>query len=229
MMTRKELDRLYKELWRGNEEAFIFLLEYFIPFAKYGFEIIEKRGESKLLIRPMVYHSDILNVKLTITHNFEQYQGLGSIDFKYARLSSFNKVNTGSCRKWINFKVDSWLHYYLLGIPAREIPKEIPGSPLPPVKTAFKKRLETDMKLKVLHLRRDGFEPAYSAAFEAFCWEYYGERFFRLFWSESQNKRDALGRYAYEYYRLHYPAKALKREKEWEEMYGIIPLWKICL
>lgn len=229
MMTRKELDRLYEELWRGNENAFTFLLEHFIPFAKYEFELIEKRGDDKKPIRSMVYRSRLVNIKLTITDDFEQYRGLGSINFTYERLVSSNNINASSCRKWINFRLDSWLHYYLSGIPVQETPQETPQSLLPPVKRAFKNRLEADEKLKVLQLRRDGFEPAYAVAFEAFCLEYYGERFFRLFRPENQIERDALGQYAYEYYLLHYPAEALEKEKEWEKMYRIIPLWRICL
>ena len=222
MMTREELKRIYDELWRGNEDAFVFLLEYFIPFSRYRFELVRKEEGTQRLIRPMVYHSPY--IKLRITHDFEQYRGVGGILFMYERISTPAHADLKNCKIWVvsEVKRTPWLHYYLSGIQ----PQDTQPRPPLPVEEAFKRRMETDEKLRGLQLRSDGFEPAYAAAFEAFCWEYYGERFFRLFRPENQAERDALARYVYEYYRVHYSAEAIK---EWEENPHMPPPWKICL
>ena len=223
MMTRKDLDRLYEALWRGSEKAFIFLLEYFMPFSKYGFTLVNILREFGRWLPPLVYRSRF--VELRVIQDLEQYYGLGSVLFEYGRIRKKEKEPKG-CKKSIitDIKRNRWLHYFLSDTPLQDT-QFYPA--LLPVEVAFRAKLEKDKNLKALALRDDGFEPAYAVAFEAFCWEYYGERFFRLFRPENQAERDMLAQYAYEYYRLHYSAETLK---EWEEKYGgTSPWWKICL
>ena len=78
-------------------------------------------------------------------------------------------------------------------------------------------------------LRKDGFEPAYAEIFEVCWWEYYGERFFCLFRPENQAERDALARYAYEYYRANYSEEVIRKWEEEEKKHKRVPPWKICL
>jgi hypothetical protein len=225
MMTRKELDRLYEALWRGNEEAFIFLLEYFMPFSKYGFTLVNILREFGRWLPPFVYRSRF--VELRVIQDLEQYYGLGSVLFEYGRIRK-NKEGPKGCKKSIitDIKRNKWLHYFLSDTPIQDT-QFYPA--LLPVEVAFRAKLEKDKNLKALALRDDGFEPAYAVAFEAFCWEYYGERFFRLFRPENQAERDMLAQYAYEYYRLRYSAEILKEWEKWEKEYGEIAPWKICL
>lgn len=231
MMTREDLDRLYEALWRGSEEAFILLLEYFMPFSEYGFKLVDRQRASGQLLPSLVYRSRF--IELRVIHDFEQYQGLGSILFEYKRVKK-SKESTKGCKESIitDIRINTWLHYFLSDIPPQNTqlyPAWPPDFILLPVQAAFKAKLKKDKRLKALALRNDGFEPTYAVAFEAFCWEYYGERFFRLFQPGNQVEREMLAQYAYEYHRLHYSSKTIKKWEEWEKKHGIIPPWKICL
>ena len=231
MMTREDLDHLYGKLWAGSDEAFIVLLEYFMPFAEYGFKLVDEQGNDEHLIHSIVYSSRF--IELTIIRDFEQYQGLGSILFEYKRIRNAGEGKK-RCKKSImtDIRRNTWLHYFLSDILPQNTqlyPVWPPDLTLLPVEEAFKSRLKKDERLKALELRSDGFEPAYTAAFEAFCWEYYGEHFFRLFRPENQAERDALARYAYEYYRANLSAEAIRKWEEDEKRHKSVPPWKICL
>jgi hypothetical protein len=185
-------------------------------------------GEEKYKGRTvaLVYRSS--HIRLRISPDLEQHKGVGTLDFFYYRsatpkaISRNNLIKQG-CRPWISTRHESELFYFLEQIPA-ETTKYIRFSELP-VKKAFEKLRSTSEQLSML--RSDGFEPAYAAAFEAFCWEYYGERFFRLFRPENQAERDALRQYLYEYYKANYSADAIKRWEENRE--HLLPPWEICL
>ncbi len=124
-------------------------------------------------------------------------------------------------------------HSFLDAIPVENAPKQF--SELPVFKS-FEQKKEADEFLSLLSAR----EPAYGAAFEAFCWEYYGDRFWGLFNEENQSIRDDLALYAYKYYKLNYPREAFEEMEKTEyirprEKDGKIigcpspPPWKLCL
>ena len=146
MMTRKELDRLYEALWRGSEEAFIFLLEYFMPFSKYGFTLVNILREFGRWLPPLVYRSRF--VELRVIQDLEQYQGLGGVQFEYERIRKKEEEPKG-CKKSImtDIKRNKWLHYFLSDTPLQDT-QFYPA--LLPVEVAFRAKLEEDKNLKAL-------------------------------------------------------------------------------
>ena len=225
MITRKELDQLYGRIWRYEDNAFRSLLESFIDFSQFEFQFVEKKGKMFRSSR-WVYQSPY--IWLEIMPDMEMIRGIGNIRFFYYRKESPNQVLSeplpGECQRYISTS-EEFLLCFLDGIP----PIQTVGRYKPPIRQKFDEYLSIHFALNLYHDDWGCPELAYDAAFEAFFWEYYGERFFRLFRPENQAERDALGRYAYEYYRANYPAEAIRKWEEEEKKYKIAPPWKICL
>lgn len=215
MIIREELDALYEKIWHGEIDNFRILLERFIPFARWGFSFVEKKNKGRLT--RFVYRSPY--IWLEISPDLEQYEGLGSVSFFYSRDQAPRDVE--GCWPWIDSR-ESSLSFFLERIPV----EATKSNPQPAARQAFERTRSSNEQL--MQLRKSGFssEPAYSAAFEGFCWEYYGERFFRLFYSDNQAERDALTQYLYDYYKVNYSPEAFKRR---EEDKSLPPPWKICL
>ncbi len=243
MKTRKELERTYKKIWHIGSGAiepldnFCIFLEEFLDFSKHGFFQVKKEYEGS---GRLTYHSK--SVWVEISPDFERFVGMTSrINFFYARPNRFDIPYITSpdawCRHFILSKVDTSMETYwysfLDDIPVENAPKEF--SKLPVFKF-FEQKREADTFLSQLSVS----EPAYGAAFEAFCWEYYGDRFWSLFAEENQSIRDDLALYAYEYYKLNYPREAFvemeKRKyiRPYKKDGKIVgcpspPPWKLCL
>jgi len=216
---RQELDEIYKRIWIPyNPDGFRRLLEMFLPFSKWGFFLIDIRRWYVF-----TYHSKAKNVYFTITPDFEQYTGLGGLSFYYSRFPLPPlRSPEDKCYRFISN--EDWFRLpFLENVP----PQKARGVKLS-VHQAFERRREKDKRLKILcaPTRLNVGEPAYSAAFEAFMWEYYGERFFRLFKPENHREREALREYAYAFYKAHYPSWVT----EWETTHSDpLPPWEICL
>lgn len=217
MTIRSEIDMLYEKMWSGSERAehFRILLEHFIPFSRWKF-LLREKGEDTL--GSLIYFSPYIRLK--ITPDFEMYKGLGSVRFIYSRPNAPRSSREKKCWPWINSNPNSspYFHLFLERIPAETMNN---AADLP-VKEAFAKLRTADDQLKELL----DVEPAYSVAFEAFCWEYYGERMFRLFDPANQSERDAFEKYTYEYYSVRYSPETIE---EWEEKRHLPPPWKLCL
>ncbi len=216
---RQEIDELYRHVWFShNPEAFQRLLEMFIPFSRWGF-VLTGVEEWNVLI----YHSAAKNVYLMIVPDFEQYLGLGGLSFYYSRFPLPSRKAPGDkCHRHVSNR-SSFLLPFLEDVP----PEKAQGVKLS-VHQAFERRREQDERLRILlaPTSLNVGEPAYSAAFEAFKWEHYGERFFRLFKPENHREREALRAYAYAFYKAHYPSWIT----EWEATHsGLLPPWEICL
>ena len=224
MKIREELDEIYHKLWRGSDndrlDQFRILLERFIPFPKWGFSFVRK-GENVPI--NLLYKS--LNINLEISSDFEMYEGLGSINFYYSRIEASDNVHLSNkrekmCKSQIvsHPKRSPYFHLFLENIP----PEATIDKPELPVVIAFEKMRSSHRQLKEL---RD-FEPAYFAALEAFCWEYYGDRIFRLFNPKNQSEREEFAQYVYKYYKANSSPEAMRR---WEENRYLPPPWKLCL
>ncbi len=225
MITRKALDQLYERIWQYEDTAFRSLLESFIDFSRFGFQFVEKKGE-RFRSSQWVYQSPY--IWLEIMPDMEMIPGIGNIRFFYYRKKSPNRVFSAplleECQQYISTS-EEFLLCFLEGIP----PIQTVGRYKPPIRRKFDQHLTTRSPLKLYHSDWGCPELAYDAAFEAFFWEYYGDRFFRLFHPENQAERDALSRYAYEYYRANYLEKAIREWEEDEKRHKSVPPWKICL
>lgn len=231
MKTRKELDQVYKKMWgtglQGSDalEKFRTFLEYFIPFSRRGFSFEEKSYQGS---GSLTYASK--NIRLKVFPDFDRHPEMGgSIDFFYYRSESPRTYSGETPEKWCwphivsRVGLNNYLHCFLENIPLDRTPKE---AVLLPVRKAFERRNESDVLLKELHI----FEPAYAASFEAFIWEYYAERFFRLFDPDNQAEREALVQYSYEYYKATFPPEAILKWESRDYSTGDSPPpWKICL
>ena len=225
MITHKELDRLYKRIWRGDGDAFRALLESFIDFPKYGFRFVDKKGAT-LRGSKWIYQSPYIWLK--ITPDMEMMPYFGNIRFFYYRKESPNQVFSeplsGKCTRYISTSEE-----FLLGFLDSVPPIQTTGRYKPPIRRKFDEYLGTRFPLSLYHNDWRSPELAYDAAFEAFFWKYHGERFFRLFRPEDQSGRDALARYAYEYYQVNYSTETFRKWEEDEKKHKISPPWKICL
>ena len=128
---------------------------------------------------------------------------MGGISFYYSRFPLYSLRSPGDkCYRFVSSQ-----NWFLLPFLEDVPPEKAQGVKLS-VHQTFERRREQDERLRILRAptRLNVGEPAYSAAFEAFVWEYYGERFFGLFKPEHHKARQALREYAYAFYKAHYPS-----------------------